>query len=53
MQLSRQKGGVSNHVRKDPFETNNLAIDPGYSQRIKDLFSELKRELAILKDELG
>ncbi len=40
-------------IRTDPFETKNLADNPEHSQRIEDMLSELKKQLAILKDELA
>jgi len=40
-------------VGNDPFETKNLADNPEHSQRVKNMLSELKKELAMLKDELA
>jgi len=40
-------------IRTDPFETKNLADNPEHSQRVKNMLSELKKELAMLKDELA
>jgi arylsulfatase A-like enzyme len=40
-------------MREGPFETNNLASAPTHSQCMREMFSELKRGLAGLNDELG
>lgn len=39
-------------LRKDPYKVDNLALNPEYAPRVKELFFALKNELVNLGDEL-
>ena len=41
------------NLKEDPWELTNLAEDPNYAQRVKDMFTELKKEMKTYNDTWG